>query len=217
MLSSTGRTIRFAVQSIIATLSSQDGLRMTAAHAVSLTIRCAIPVFLVCTPIGAMFALQALELMHTVGVERMLAPVCTATIVRELSPGFAAVVVAMQGGAGIAAELGAMRASSEIDALEVMGVDPKRELAGPRILGAALAAPLLNASAMLCGVGGAYLTSILLGVPEALFRQTALDGIGVVDVWVSEGKCVLFGLVLGSVCAAVMRSPSCDESVAMID
>src|SRR5688500_2760977 len=96
--SSTGRVSRFGAQCVCATLMSRDGLRATSAHAVSLTIRCAIPVFLVCAPIGAMLALQALELMRTVGVERVLAPLCTATIVRELSPGFAAVVVAMQGG-----------------------------------------------------------------------------------------------------------------------
>ena len=160
------------------------------------------PVALVCGPVGAMLALQALTLMRSFGFERALAPLCVATIVRELAPGFAAVVVAMQGGAGIAAELGAMRNDKELDALEVMGVDPRATVAGPRIIGAALAAPIANALAIGVAIFGSFAMAVpLLGVPRALFLASAFDGIGVVDVWVSEGKCVLFGLALGAVCA----------------
>lgn len=160
------------------------------------------PVALVCGPVGAMLALQALTLMRTFGVERQLAPLCVATIVRELAPGFAAVVVAMQGGAGIAAELGAMRNNAELDALEVMGVDPRTNIAGPRIIGAAMAAPIMNALAIACGVIGSFIMAVVvLGVPRALFMDTALLGIGVLDVWVSEAKSVLFGAGLGAVCA----------------
>jgi phospholipid/cholesterol/gamma-HCH transport system permease protein len=202
-LASMGRVIAFALPAARGALGTREGLRACAAQASTLSLRCALPVALVTGPIGAMLALQALTLMRTFGVERQLAPLCTATIVRELAPGFAAVVVAMQGGAGIAAELGAMRNNAELDALEVMGADPRAGIAGPRIVGAALAAPIMNALAILCGMLGAFVMSVLvLGVPRALFLDTALSGIGVLDVWVSELKTVVFGAGLGAVCAS---------------
>jgi phospholipid/cholesterol/gamma-HCH transport system permease protein len=201
-LTSTGRVLSFSLPSIIGALSTREGLRASASQATSISLRCALPVALVCGPVGAMLALQALTLMRTFGVERQLAPLCVATIVRELAPGFAAVVVAMQGGAGIAAELGAMRNNAELDALEVMGVDPRTNIAGPRIIGAAMAAPIMNALAIASGVIGSFVMAVvLLGVPRALFVDTALLGIGVLDVWVSEAKSVLFGAGLGAVCA----------------
>lgn len=198
-MSSTGRVLSFSLPALLGALSTREGLRASATHASAISLRCALPVALVCGPVGAMLALQALTLMRTFGVERQLAPLCVATIVRELAPGFAAVVVAMQGGAGIAAELGAMRNNAELDALEVMGVDPRANIAGPRIIGAALAAPIMNALAIACGVLGSFIMAVVvLGVPRALFLDTALLGIGVLDVWVSEAKSVLFGAARGA-------------------
>ena len=202
LLAGAGRTIAFSAPAVLSALVSAEGLRAASAQALVIAARCVLPVALVLTPIGAMVALQSLTLMRTFGVERALAPLVVASIVREMAPGFAAVVVAMQGGAGIAAELGAMRVREEIDALEVMGVDARGLVAGPRILGAALAAPLMNAVAIACGVAGAYAMAVLaLGVPRALFLETALNGITVTDVWVSEAKAMIFGVGVGAVCA----------------
>lgn len=202
-LMGAGRVVAFAPAAALRALATVHGARASVAQAVSIMARCAVPVLLVCGPIGAMLALQGLTLMRSFGVERAIAPLCVATIVRELAPGFAAVVVAMQGGAGIAAELGAMRVAHELDALEVMGVDPRAEVAGPRILGAAVAAPLLNGLAMLCGVAGAWVMAVpVLGVPHTLFVDTALDGVSAADVWLSGAKTALFGGALGAVCAS---------------
>jgi phospholipid/cholesterol/gamma-HCH transport system permease protein len=198
-----GRVVAFFVAALAAGLRERGGLAAASQQALALTARCALPVVLVVAPIGAMLALQSLTLMRSFGAERQLAPLAVAVIVRELAPGFAAVVVAMQGGAAIAAELATMRLSEELDALEGMGVDPKGLIAGPRILGAALAAPLLNALAILTGIAGAYAMAVLgLGVARATFLDTLLDGLTPLDVWVSEGKTVIFGLGLGAICAS---------------
>ncbi len=201
-LSSMGRVLSFSVPAIVGALATRAGLRACASQASTISLRCAVPVAVATGPLGALLALQALTLMRGFGVERQLAPLCVATIVRELAPGFAAIVVAMQGGAGIAAELGAMRNSAELDALEVMGADPRASVAGPRIIGAALAAPIMNALAIACGVLGAFIMAVIvLDVPRALFLDTALLGLNVLDVWVSELKAAVFGIALGAVCA----------------
>jgi len=201
-LAAAGRVLSFSIPSALGALATREGMRSIASQAMTIASRCAIPVVLVTGPIGAMLALQALTLMRSFGLERALAPLCVATVVRELAPGFAAVVVSMQGGAGIAAELGAMRGNKELEALEVMGVDPRANVAGPRILGAALAAPLTNALAIAAGIFGSFVMAVpVMGVPQALFLENALDGITILDVWVSELKAVIFGAALGSICA----------------
>ncbi|MBM4281197.1 MAG: ABC transporter permease, partial [Deltaproteobacteria bacterium] len=87
-------------------------------------------------------------------------------------------------------------------ALDVMGLDPRALVAGPRIVGAALAAPVLNGLAIVTGITGAYAMSVLgLGVPRALFLDSVGDGIAIVDVVVSEAKTVVFGAALGALCA----------------
>lgn len=198
-----GRVVAFFAQASLAGLREPGGLAAASQQALSLTARCALPVVLVVGPIGAMLALQSLTLMRSFGVERQLAPLAVAVIVRELAPGFAAVVVAMQGGAAIAAELAAMRLAEELDALDGMGLDARGLIAGPRILGAAFAAPLLNAVAIVTGIAGAYIMAVLvLGVPRALFLETMLNGLTPIDVWVSEAKTVVFGLGLGAICAS---------------
>lgn len=198
-----GRVVAFFVVAIVAAIRSRGGAQAAAQQALVLTSRCALPVALVCGPIGAMLSLQALTLIRTFGTERQLAPLAAAIIIRELAPGFCAVVVAMQGGAAIAAELATMRLSEEIDAIEVMGLDARGLLAGPRILGAAVAGPLLNALAIVVGIAGAYVMAVVvLGVPHADFVEGIADGVTPADVVVSEAKTVFFGLGLGALCAS---------------
>lgn len=123
-----------------------------------------------------------------------------ATVVRELAPGFAAVMVCFQAGAGIAAELATMRVQEELDALAVMGVDARALVVGPRVLGTAMTTALLNVVAILCGLLGGYLVAVpLAGMGSAMYLETMLDGITLTDLWMSELKTVVFGLGIGAI------------------
>jgi phospholipid/cholesterol/gamma-HCH transport system permease protein len=198
-----GRVMSFLIVASGNGLREPGGVRAAVAQAIIITSRCALPVALVVGPIGAMMALQSLTLMRTFGVERQMAPLAAAIVIRELAPGFASVVVAMQGGAAIAAELAAMRLAEELDALDVMGLEPRGLIAGPRILGAAVAGPLLNALAITCGITGSYLMAVVvLGVPHTQFVTSLPEGITTSDLWLSELKTVVFGLGLGAICAS---------------
>jgi phospholipid/cholesterol/gamma-HCH transport system permease protein len=202
-LSTTGRVLRFSSLAIVGALSTTEGRRASAFHALTLMKRCLVPVVLVVGPVGGMLAMQSLALTRTFGVERLLAPLIAATVIRELSPGFSSVMVCFQAGAGIAAELGTMKVREEIDALEVMGLDARAMLAGPRIIGAALCAPILNAVGIFVGIFMAWLVAVgLFGLPHGVFMSTVWGGITPTDLWLSEGKCLLFGVLLGSVSAS---------------
>jgi len=202
-LSTTGRVVSFSTLAVIGALKTREGRRASAFHALTLMKRCLVPVVLVVGPVGGMLAMQSLALTRTFGVERLLAPLIAATVIRELSPGFSSVMVCFQAGAGIAAELGTMKVREEIDALEVMGLDARAMLAGPRIVGAALTAPILNAVGIAVGIFMAWFVSVVVfGLPNGVFTSTVWGGITATDLWLSEGKCVLFGGLLGAVSAA---------------
>lgn len=194
--------VGFSARSFVGTLASRDALGASAVLALRMCARCLIPVTLVVGPIGMMLAMQTLSLTRSFGAERLLPPLLAATIIRELGPGFSAVIVAFQAGAGIAAELGTMRVHQEVDALEVMGLDAPALLVGPRILAAAICAPLLNALGVFVALFGAYLICVLIGgMSRGLFVYTLLDGITVGDLWLSAFKCVVFGAMIGAVSA----------------
>lgn len=202
LLAACGRVVAFTVGSSRVALTTREGCSQSLTQASLLSYRCLLPVMLVAGPIGAMLAMQSLAIARAFGVDRLLPPLVSATIVRELAPGFAAVMVCFQAGAGIAAELGTMRVQEELSALEAMGLDPRAFVIGPRILGACAATLLLNGLAVVTGIFGAYLVSVpLAGMAHAMFVDAALEGISMGDLWLSEAKAGLFGLVLGAVSA----------------
>jgi len=122
--------------------------------------------------------------------------------VRELAPGFSAVMVCFQAGAGIAAEIGTMRVQEEIDAIDMMGLDARAMVVGPRIVGAAITAPILNAVAMGIGIYASYFVTVhLFDMSHGLFTTTMWRGVTITDLWLSELKAIVFGLLIGAVSA----------------
>lgn len=202
LVESVGRVVGVSCSSVWACLRSRYGLSQCIAQSALLSYRCFVPVILVAGPIGAMLALQSLSITRQFGVDRLLPPLISATVIRELAPGFAAVMVCFQAGAGIAAELGTMRVQEELAAIEVMGLDARAFVIGPRIVGAINATFLLNAIAILAAMIGAYVVAVpLAGMGHATFVQAALEGITPYDIQLSQSKALLFGALLGGTSA----------------
>ena len=85
-------------------------------------------------PLGAMLGLQGLLVVQAFDLERLFSAQVVSALVREMAPGFSALMVAMQAGAGMTAELGTMSVRQETNALETMGLPCNSFLGGPRIL-----------------------------------------------------------------------------------
>lgn len=173
-------------------------IQQTATQTLLLCSRCLLPVALVAAPIGAMLSLESLQLIRQFGVERLLGPLMASTMVREFAPGFAAVMVAMQGGSGIAAELAAMKARDELDAIETMGLDPHVFVVGPRVLGAFLTVPLLNVVSMTVGITGGVVSATLLGADHDAMIKTLPVAVVPADLLLSQAKCAVFGVGIGA-------------------
>lgn len=165
-----------------------------------LCTRCALPVLATTTPLGMVMALQGLAIFGLFEAEQYLSPLISVATFRELSPVLASVLVAAQGGSAFAAELGAMRIREEIDATEVMAVDPYRIHVVPRLAAILLACPLLNLLGSLGGIGGGYLSAVLLkGHPSALYWSELWSMTGSMDLVGGQIKALVFGAIIGMI------------------
>lgn len=190
----------------LALVSSADVLkrpsymRIAIQDSFSLGVSCIIPVMFVTLPIGGMFALQSLILVQTFDIDRILPPVILSVIMREIGPGFAGLMISMQAGTSIAAEIAGMRSHGEIDAIDVAGIDSRGLIAGTKIIGIAMVTPILNFLAMFAALFGAFLVAVFLHnfSPISFFLGLG-SGFGLAAFLQSELKALFFGFLIGAI------------------
>jgi phospholipid/cholesterol/gamma-HCH transport system permease protein len=165
-----------------------------------LSTRSLLPVISVVAPFGMVIALQGLEALQLFGTQQVLGSILVVSIFRELSPGLAGIMMAAQGGSSVAAELGSMRVQDEIDAHEVMAVNPIRYLVVPRFIGLTLACPLVNTIAATTGIAGGYLVAVLIkGMNHGAFVAHLFTYADIFDLWSGVIKSTVFGAIIGMV------------------
>lgn len=151
--------------------------------------------------IGMVLAVQAYAQFNALGLETSIGSVIHTSVLRELGPVLAAVMLAGRIGTAMAAQLGTMRVTEQIDAMACLGVDPVRFLAGPRFLASVLMIPLLTAIADLMGIAGS--TAICLHVfhiePHHFWEHTTRY-VTRFDLFSGLLKSMVFGGVLSLIC-----------------
>ncbi len=119
---------------------------------------------------------------------------------RELAPSLMAVIVGGRIGAGIAAELGSMVVTEQIDAIVALGADPVKKLVMPRVLASVVVLPILSTLSLVLGFGGATLIAdSQFDMPAAFFFNSALDQLDVFDYLMGLIKTPVFGLLIALV------------------
>ena len=148
-----------------------------------------LPAALVSIPFGAVIALQLGSLVRQLGAQSF-----TGAVVREAGPIVTALVIAGAGGSAICADLGSRKIREELDAMQVLGIDPIHRLVVPRVLASMLVAVLLNGLVSVVGVTGGYLFNVVLqgGTPGAYLASFQALG-QLPDLLVGEVKALLFG------------------------
>ena len=146
---------------------------------------------------GMVLALQSYTGFARFNAQSAVASVVVLSVTRELGPVLAGLMVAGRIGAAMAAELGTMRVTDQIDALTTLSTDPMKYLVAPRILAATLALPFLVLVADILGVMGGYLIGTLkLGFVSAAFLDSTWDVLEVMDVVSGLVKAAVFGFVI---------------------
>lgn len=120
--------------------------------------------------VGMVLGLQGFDSLSRFGAEDALGAVAALSLLRELGPVVTALLFAGRAGTALASEIGLMRATDQISALEMMAVDPIRRIAVPRFVGGVISMPLLAAVFSAIGIFGAWLVGVrLMGVDEGAF------------------------------------------------
>lgn len=157
---------------------------------------------------GMVFALQSTYAFRLFNAETMVGSTVALSLTRELAPVFAALMVTARMGSSMAAELGTMRVTEQIDALESMAVYPHQYLVVPRVIVSTLAVPLLTIVFNFIGVLGSYFVGVvLMEIPEGPFMQRIEQFVDPNDVIGGIIKAAVFGFILGSIsCFEGMRA-----------
>ena len=157
-------------------------------------------VALISVLVGMILALQSAYQLRELGATDLVPGLVAVSVVRELAPLLTAILVAGRVGSAIAAEIGTMRVSQEIDALTVMGIDPVAFLVVPRLVGLLIAVPCLTLFADLVGMlGGAGVGVLLLGLGPSSYLADSLAALTLQDLWGGVLKAWLFGGILAAV------------------
>ena len=161
---------------------------------------------------GMIMGLNAGLGLKDFGAEGQIGLLLTITLTREMSPFMTALILSASVGSAIAAEIGTMKVSEEIDALEVMSISPVRYLVMPRVIGFSLMVPVLCIYSSILGVfGGAVVGHFQLGVEYQVYFNDVLNrvgsGPGLYDLYVGLLKGFVFGITVSIVsCSHGLRA-----------
>ena len=133
---------------------------------------------------GAILALNGGLSLSQFGQENLIGGIVAVSMTREMGPFMTALILAASVGAGMAAELGTMKVSEEIDALEVMGIEPPMFLVLPRLVAMAIMTPVVTVYTNILGIlGGALISLLQYNVSLELFRNNALESLKAKDIY----------------------------------
>jgi len=149
---------------------------------------------------GMILALNGGISLKDFGQESMIGRIVAVSMIREMGPFMTALILAASIGSGIAAEIGTMKVSEEIDALEVMSISPLRFLVLPRLVALTLVTPMMTVFAGLLGIcGGMLVANYQLGVSPVVFQNDALSTLTHRDLFTGLLKSVVFGITIAIV------------------
>ena len=165
--------------------------------------------------IGVVLSFLSAQQLRTFGGDIYLVDILGMSIIRELGPLLAAILVAGRSGSSITAQLGVMRVTEELDAMLVMGISHGYRLIMPKVLALALVMPLLvvwtDAMALLGGMAAAQLQ---LGMSPSYFLQKLPSAVPIANYWIGLGKGVVFGTLIALVaCHFGLRIKANTESL----
>ena len=157
-------------------------------------------VAIVAIVIGAVLTMQSRPTMMKFGAEAFIPAMVAISVLRELSPVLISIIVAGRVAAGIGAELGSMRVTEQIDAMEVSALNPFNYLVVTRVLACMIALPLLTVYADFLALGGSFLVqNVEAGMSGRLFYNSVMTSVNFADFGPGVIKTIFFGFIVGIV------------------
>jgi len=145
---------------------------------------------------GMVLALQGYNALKRFGAESLVGPTVALSMARELGPVLTGLMVTGRAGSAMATELGTMRVTEQIDAIETMAINPVKYLVVPRILSGILMFPILTVVTSFVGVVGGYIIGVkMLGINPGVYIGRTIDFVTINDLFSGLAKSVVFGLI----------------------
>lgn len=193
-----GTTASFTARVIAVGLRRPPSLRSVVDQVDAVGIRSISIVVLTAVFSAMVLTLQFGEQLTRFGAREWTGNVVSLSLARELAPVMTALMVGGRVGAGIAAELGSMAVTDQIDAVRALGADPIRRLVVPRVVAITLSMPLLSTMALVLGVaGGAFINAADGYATASHFYNAALRSVGLADFLSGFFKTIFFGFQIG--------------------
>jgi phospholipid/cholesterol/gamma-HCH transport system permease protein len=147
--------------------------------------------------IGVVLAYLMAQQLRQFGADAFIVDILGISLIRELGPVLAAILIAGRSGSAITAQIGVMRVTEELDAMKVMGIPQGFRLVLPRAISMAVAMPLLSVWTTLAALSGGILAAdIVLGLTPGYFVTALAKVVLVSNLWLAVGKSVVFGLLI---------------------
>jgi phospholipid/cholesterol/gamma-HCH transport system permease protein len=148
--------------------------------------------------VGAVLGVEMFDQMKSIGQETRIGGIINLSVVKQIGPVLAAVMIAGRVGGAVSAEIGTMRVTDQLDALRVMGTDPVRHLVVPRVLACLIMVPILTIASDLMGIFGGWLVVVVgFNVDASAYWQFSADFVTSFDVITGLVKGAAFGLLIG--------------------
>ena len=152
---------------------------------------------MICFLVGVIIALQSSYTLDKWGANRFIATLVAVSALREMAPLMTAVIITGRSGSAITAEIGTMKVGEEIDALDVMGLNPIKYLVVPKFLAMILAVPCVTVVAMFIMILGGYVASVLVvGVDATIYIDQTVSSLVEKDLVTGLVKSVFFGVAI---------------------
>jgi len=196
----TGKTTFFMAAAMVRLFRPPFRFRLIAQQAEFVGFGSLFIIILTGTFTGAVFCLQTIKALSRVGMETLVGSSVMLAVSRELGPVLTSLMVTGRVGSAMATELGTMRVSEQIDAMDVMAVDPVKYLITPRLTAGLIMVPCLTIIFDLVAYVGAYIIAIpYFGIDEGAFMSRIEWYLDPYDYWQGFIKSIVFGLVLTTV------------------
>jgi phospholipid/cholesterol/gamma-HCH transport system permease protein len=201
LLRGLGDFALFIAHSFMAVLSSRRLLGRVIRAGFEQGVRCLPVILIVGTFTGLVLGLQGYYVLNRFGSESLLGALVSLSLVRELGPVLAALMLVGQAGSALAAELGIQRNSEQIAALDTMGINSLGYLISPRLIASVLVYPMQTALFVTVGLwGGSLSGSLLLGLQPGVYWSAVERAVASEDVNECLIKAAVFGILTISLC-----------------
>ncbi len=198
LLSEMGRVLIFLGQTLRWTFSSPFYLKNVLKQMESIGVNSVPVVMTTAISTGMVLALQSYTGFKRFGAESLIGAVVSLSMTRELGPVLTGLMVAGRAGASMAAELGTMKVTEQIDALTTLATNPMKYLVVPRFVASTVMMFFLTILGMMIGVTGGYFVGVkVLGANPVTYYNQSVNNTEVTDIWYGLIKALVFGAVVG--------------------